>query len=133
MADARSASGTVRRLGVLRDRHVLVVEDEYLLAVELRSWLVGEGAVVIGPVPRVDSALELLDCSPGLSLAILDINLQGRMVWPVADALLDRQIPFVFVTGYDAAVIPSAYAQVLRAEKPVDLRRLSRLLRSALD
>ena len=132
MADRGPSTGNAGSMGELRGRHVLVVEDDYLLAGELRSWLAGEGATVIGPVPRVEAALELLGRSPRLSLAILDINLQGRMVWPVADALMARDIPFVFVTGYDAEVIPRAYAQAPRAEKPIDLGRLPRLLLSAL-
>lgn len=132
MAEPRILSGKVRGAGALLNRHVLVVEDDYLLAGELRNWLAQEGAAVIGPVPRVGAALELLNRSPRPSLAILDINLQGRMAWPVAEALLARGIPFVFVTGYDAEVIPSAFAQIPRAEKPVDLGQLLRLLLSAL-
>ena len=130
MPDSRILSGKLRSTGALWGRRVLVVEDDYLLAGELRSWLAGEGATVIGPVPRVDTALELLDHSPLPSLAVLDVNLQGRTVWPVADALMARDIPFVFVTGYDAEVIPHAYAQAPRAEKPVELRQLLRLLLS---
>lgn len=131
MADSRALPGGAGGKGGLQGRDVLLAEDDYLLAGELRNWLVREGATVVGPAPRVDVALDLLGRSPRLSLAILDINLQGRMAWPVADALMARRIPFAFVTGYDADVIPRAYARVPRAEKPIELGRLLRLLLSA--
>ena len=132
MADRGVLPDSSGGLATLEGRHVLVAEDDYLLAGELRNWLAGKGAVVIGPVPRVEVALELIGRSSRMSLAILDINLQGRMVWPVADALTAWRIPFVLVTGYDAEVIPRAYAQAPHAEKPIDLGRLSRLLLSVL-
>jgi len=127
---SQPAVGTGR--GALRDLHILVVEDEYLLADELCGMLADEGATIIGPAPRVDAALELLDREPRPSLAVLDVNLQGRTAWPVADALLARGIPFVFLTGYDPAAIPRAYAHVPRAGKPVQLQELLPLIRAAL-
>jgi len=60
--------------------------------------------------------------------AVLDINLRGERAYPVADALSDRGVPFVFTTGYDTQVIPAPYARVPRCEKPVDLEQLSRWL-----
>lgn len=126
------AEGAGAGRGALRGLHVLVVEDEYLLADELCETLADEGATVIGPAPRVDAALELLNRGPRPSLAVLDVNLQGRMVWPVADVLLARGIPFVFLTGYDPEAFPRAYTHVPRAGKPVQLQELLPLIRSAL-
>lgn len=106
-----------------RGRRVLVVEDEYLLAEDLRERLESQGAEVMGPVASVADALELLRDGPAPEAAILDINLQGEMVYPVADELRARGIPFLFATGYDPWAIPEAYQDVLRAEKPVDLKQ----------
>lgn len=107
-----------------RGRRVLVVEDEYILAEDLREELERAGAVILGPVPTVAEALELLRIGPAPDVAVLDINLQGEMAWPVADRLRDMDVPFIFATGYEAEAIPRAYADVPRAEKPVAVRGL---------
>ena len=90
----------------LAGRRLLVVEDEYFLAAELVEALSADGAKVIGPAASVDDALDLLDDTAQLDGAVLDLNLQGEMAFPVADALMERDIPFVFLTGYDQSVIP---------------------------
>jgi DNA-binding response OmpR family regulator len=114
----------------LEGRRVLVVEDEYLLAEDLREGLVKQGAEVMGPVATVADALELLRQGPMPDTAILDINLGGEMVYPLADELRAKGIPFIFATGYDEWSIPDAYADVPRAEKPVELTHAtSRLIR----
>ncbi|SDL75254.1 CheY chemotaxis protein or a CheY-like REC (receiver) domain [Paracoccus chinensis] len=95
-----------------------------MLAADLRDQLEREGAEVLGPAPSVARALLLLANDPPPSMAFLDINLQGEMAWPVADRLRELGVPFVFATGYEAAAIPSAYAAVPRAEKPVSVRNL---------
>jgi len=119
-----------RRPGTLQGRRILVAEDEFLLAEDLREELEREGAEVLGPVPSVTGALALLRDGPAPGFAILDINLQGRFVWPVADALRVRQVPFIFATGYDAQAIPQAYADIPRAEKPMEADRVVRILLS---
>lgn len=101
----------------LAHKRVLVVEDDYLVAMDLVRALERAGAQVIGPAPAVDAALSALDASP--DGAILDINLGGEMAFPVADALLERGVPFVFATGYDAQVIPPRFVHVKRCEKPM--------------
>ena len=110
-------------LSSVKGRRILVVEDEYMLAEDLREELERQGAEVMGPVASVADALELLRSGPAPDMAILDINLGGEMAYPVADALRARDIPFVFATGYDAQAIPKAYADVPRAEKPVEVRQ----------
>ena len=107
---------------VLRGRRVLVVEDEYVVAEDLREELLRWGAEVMGPVATVADALVLLDVGPVPDMAILDIGLGDELVYPVADALRARGVPFMFVTGYDARVIPESYADVLLREKPLALR-----------
>ena len=109
------ASTAERR--VLADRRVLIVEDEYFLADDMAKAVQKLGAQVVGPVPTPDKALALLADKP-VDAAILDINLKGQMVYPVADALSEQGVPFGFATGYDAAAVPETYKDVPRWEKP---------------
>ena len=117
------------RPDALRGRRLLVVEDEYLIAASLARGLEGRGAEVVGPAGSVRDALALVEAAGGrLDGAVLDINLRDERVYPVADALVARGVPFIFLTGYDARVIPDAYAGVPRCEKPVSSALLSRVL-----
>lgn len=104
----------------LAGKRVLVTEDEYLLALELVGMLNREGAEVMGPFPTVEAAWDCLDSAPKPDLAMLDINLRGEMVFPVADRLIAAEVSVIFVTGYDTAVLPPFYAAFPRLEKPVD-------------
>lgn len=106
-------------LRTLRHCRILVVEDEYMLADELQRELSRAGAVVVGPVPTVAMALDLLAREADLDGAVLDVNLGGDLVYPVADALAGRKVPFVFVTGYDAQALPPRFVHAPRCEKPV--------------
>ncbi|WP_244478378.1 response regulator [Methylobacterium sp. Leaf113] len=105
----------------LAGRRVLVVEDEYFIADDLRHQLEACGAEVLGPVPRVGEALALIAATPEIDAAVLDINLQDETVYPVADALQARGVTFLFATGYEKAAIPSRYAGVRHCEKPLEL------------
>ena len=113
---------------LLKDRRVLVVEDEYMMADDLRRDLEKFGAHVVGPVARVSDALSLLGSEDTLDGVILDVNLGGEKVFPVADALRARGIRFVFSTGYDEWALPDAYKDVPRCEKPIDLPRVAQAL-----
>ena len=106
----------------LTGRRILVVEDDYVVAEDLREQLLSFEAEVIGPVATVAQALALLETGSAPDMAILDIQLGGEMVYPVANALLARGIPFVFATGYAAPAIPKDYADVPLVEKPLALR-----------
>lgn len=85
--------------GDLSGRRILIVEDEFLTAQQLETFIHDVGGEVVGPVPSVDDALPLVRAN-GLDCALLDVNLRGRMVTPVAEALKARGIPFVLVTAY---------------------------------
>lgn len=98
--------------------NVLVVEDEYLIARELSQALAEAGVRVIGPCGSVRHALDCLAGTPDLDAAILDVNLLSEKVYPVAEGLAERGIPFVFITGYDADEIPEQLRGVKRIEKP---------------
>ena len=107
---------------------ILVVEDEYLLADALASELEDRGAVVLGPAPSIKRALALLEREASLDGAILDLNLGGEPAFPVADALIDRGVPLIFTTGYDAAAIPERFTQIPRCEKPIGIGRITAAL-----
>ena len=83
---------------------------------------------MLGPVASVRDAFVLLGQGPLPDMAILDINLQGEMVYPLADALRERSVPFLFATGYEAWAIPEAYADVRRTEKPVEMKKMMEAL-----
>lgn len=104
----------------LKGKHVLIVEDEYLLAEDLRMTLERFGADVLGPVPSVGEAMASVADHPELDGAVLDMNLRGKMVFPVADMLVARAVPFLFTTGYTMSALPDRYAGVERFEKPFD-------------
>src|SRR6516165_7818743 len=114
----RGTEGTRRMTpSQLAHKRVLVVEDDYLVAMDIVRALERAGAEVIGPAPAIEAALDVLEQTVPDG-AILDINLGGEMAFPVADALLARGVPFVFATGYDAQVIPQRFTHVKRCEKP---------------
>jgi CheY-like chemotaxis protein len=108
----------------LQGRRVLVVEDEYFVACDIARALAEAGAEVIGPAPDSSRALALLGEHEAVDGAVLDINLKGEMVYPIADALRARGVPFCFATGYDSAVLPRSYRDVPCWEKPFDLAKL---------
>jgi CheY-like chemotaxis protein len=115
----------------LRKLCILVVEDEYLIALDLARTLCELGAQVLGPVPSADEALHLIrERGEELDAAILDVNLGSHTVYPVADHLRERGIRFVFATGYDAWTIPEAYGDVPRCDKPINTDELVRVLRA---
>lgn len=103
---------------LLTGRSVLLVEDDYFIAEDMACQLEACGAEVIGPVASVDAAIELIEQTERIDGAVVDINLQGVMAWPIADALLRRGVRFVFATGYDSASIPERYAEIVRCQKP---------------
>lgn len=83
----------------LSGRRILVVEDEYVIAVALKRWLQEAGIEVLGPVPNVDRALDLLE-DHRLDAAVLDLNLgDGDTTYPVADRLEVLGVPYLFATG----------------------------------
>jgi DNA-binding response OmpR family regulator len=114
----------------LRGLRVLVVEDDYFLAIELCSALRAAGADILGPARDLATGLAALD-GERIDCGVLDINLRGRMGFQIATELRARDIPTIFTTGYDASMIPPELADVVRLEKPVDLAALCRAIEAA--
>ena len=102
-------------------RRILVAEDDYFLVYDLIQQLEANGAEIIGPVSTVAAALDRLRALSKLDGAILDINLQGELAFPLADAFEARDVPFVFATAYDAAIVPARFAHVPVLGKPVEI------------
>jgi DNA-binding response OmpR family regulator len=109
---------------------VLVVEDEMLLAMVVEDTLVDFGCEVVGPVARVADGVRIAN-SARLDGAILDINVAGASVFPVARELAQRNIPFVFVSGYGEDNLPQEWRGRPRLQKPVDPRDLVQRMESA--
>jgi len=108
---------------------VLVVEDEALLAMELEEFLDRGGYAIVGPFSELGRAIEATH-REAIDLALLDTNLNGEMVYPLADELRRRGIPFIFVTGYSALNLPERFRRAARVGKPIDPTVLARELQS---
>ena len=107
---------------MLRDRRILVVEDEALVAMLAEDELLQAGARVVGPAASVGEALRLIETAAadgGLSAAVLDINLAGERVNPVADRLAALGVPFLFATGYGEGCDTGGHAAPM-LHKPFD-------------
>ena len=100
-------------------KRILIVEDEYLIAQDLAEDVRRLGFDVVGPVGRVGEAIDLVDAERDIDAAFLDVNLDGEHVYPVADALIARDVPVILMTGYDESMIPARYAGINSFTKPV--------------
>ncbi len=107
----------------LRGAKVLVLEDEYFIAQELRQGLEAAGAHVLGPVADPHAAAALIG-RERVDVAILDINLLGSINFAVADELRLRGIPFVFATGYEPAIIPGPFRDAPLWRKPFNVEAM---------
>lgn len=99
---------------------ILVVEDEMLVAMLVEDLLLSEGCEVVGPVASVAGALALVK-KGGLDGAVLDVNLGSETVFPVADALAQADVPFVFVTGYGPSGLNDAHRDRVTIQKPFNI------------
>jgi hypothetical protein len=117
----------------LRGLKVLVVEDSYLIATDVRRMLLELGCETIGPAPDLVAGLRLLDHGAGPpGAAVLDVHLHGEAVFPLAAALRRAGVPLVFATGYGTATFSGAWSDAVRLQKPFGRRQLEDALRMAL-
>jgi PAS domain S-box-containing protein len=112
------------------ERRVLVVEDEELVALELSAELSRMGWAIVGPAATLAEAQKLL--ANGVDAAVLDVNLRGRPIYPVAEALEDRDVPFLFCTGYEIVDPDGRFPDVPVIRKPVRAAAVSAALSDLL-
>lgn len=106
-----------------------MLEDEFLIAMEIESALVELGCTVVGPAPTVARALDALAREP-VDFAILDVNLGRERSTPVAAALRARGVPFALATGYDSRQLAEEeFRDAQHLGKPIDLHRLTETIR----
>ncbi len=117
----------------LDGKRILVVEDEFLLADEIVDWLALRGAEPVGPAATLPQGLDLLEQARVMDGAVLDINLAGTMVFPLALELRRRSIPLLFASAYAQDVpFPEELKNTLRLKKPFSEAQLIRAVEQAL-
>ncbi len=97
---------------------VLIVEDEALVSMLLEAMLEDAGCEVVGPAPRVGAGVSLVQSGEAMDAAILDVNVAGEAVFPVAEALAARGVPFAFASGYGEGGVPDAWRDRPVLQKP---------------
>ena len=120
-------------MSTLADLRVLVVEDESLVAMLIEAMLEDAGCVIVGPASRVAEAMELMDGGERIDLALLDVNVAGQQVFPVAEALAARNIPLVFSTGYGEGGLPEEWRGRPVVQKPFTEDGLRKALEAAAE
>jgi CheY-like chemotaxis protein len=110
---------------------ILVVEDELMIRMLLEDMLGELGHTIAAAAARIDEALDAARTAE-FDLAILDVNLNGEPISPVADALVARGVPFVFATGYGEHGLPAPYRDRPTLKKPFQLESLEQMLISVV-
>lgn len=108
---------------------ILIVEDEFFVGILLEDDLRASRFETLGPVTSLSAAREIVRRET-FDLAILDVNLTGEMVYPLADDLAERGIRFIFLSGYSELNLPERFRNVPRHSKPYHLPRLVERIRS---
>ncbi|UVK54802.1 response regulator [Mesorhizobium sp. AR02] len=112
-------------------RRVLIVEDEILVAMLIEDMLIELGFAVVGPAMRLQHALKMAQ-EESLDLAVLDVNLANEQSFPVARALQQRGIPFIFATAYGSKGLNDRFQEVITLQKPFELHQLKHAISSVL-
>lgn len=116
----------------LHGLRILVVEDEAAISMLLEDMLMDFGCEVVGPAARLTAALEMA-AGGTFDMAILDVNLAGDAIYPVAEALARREVPFIFSTGYGGGGIKDPYRDRAVVQKPFSQQDLKRTLLKGLE
>ena len=117
----------------LKGLRILVVEDEAMVAMMVEDMLLDLGCVVVGIAGTVEKAVAMIGAGElALDGAVLDINLGGEKVFPVADALTARHVPFIFATGYGTEGVDRRYVGRPTLTKPFRFRTLELALMEGL-
>jgi DNA-binding response OmpR family regulator len=110
---------------------VLIAEDEFLVGIQLEEELRAAGCAIVGPFSTLETAT-LAARRERFDLALLDINLNGIPVYPLADELHALGTPFIFVSGYLSAALPKRFRESPQIAKPHDPAALIRAIRAAV-
>jgi DNA-binding NtrC family response regulator len=102
---------------------LLIVEDEYLIRLLLEDMLVELGYTIVTVASSLDEGKKAAQTAE-IDLAILDVNIDGQQVFPIADILRGRKLPFIFITGYGARGLPEAYRDTPTLQKPFQMQDL---------
>jgi DNA-binding response OmpR family regulator len=116
----------------LLGKRVLIIEDELLIALMIEDVLLDCGCSMVGPCASVAVALNAAR-TERFDLAVLDVNLDGEMVYPVAELLAERHIPFLFLSGYGDQAIPQDHADWKVCAKPFRIGDLTAMMSAALE
>jgi CheY-like chemotaxis protein len=110
---------------------VLLVEDEAMIRMMVADMLEELGYRVAGEAGEVSQAIKLAQ-STEFDLAILDVNLNGQIITPVADVIKESKRPFIFATGYGAAGVPSDHREQPTLQKPFTIEKLAEMIEEVL-
>lgn len=117
---------------LLTGARVFVVEDEALVALNLETMLEDLGCTVVATAMRTTQAIQHLDNGLTADVAILDVNLGGTLVFPVAERVAQAGIPILFATGYGRAGLPAEWQQTTVLQKPYSETEIARGIAAAL-
>jgi DNA-binding NtrC family response regulator len=123
---AAAANGQAEA-GAASGRRLLLVEDEALVGMMMKDTLTEMGFAVIGPFNSIAAAMPAAR-QDRFSAAVLDINVNGELIYDLADVIVARDIPLVFVTGYGSEAIEKRFERVPTLQKPIDKTALERVL-----
>ncbi|MGE0699723.1 MAG: response regulator [Hyphomicrobiaceae bacterium] len=104
--------------------HVLVLDDEPLIALDMAQMLEDAGYEVVGPATTLAMAASLVASAPSLAAAVLDMRIDREWVWPLAETIAAKGVPIVLVTGDQLTTMPPALAEAVRIDKPIPEQQL---------
>jgi DNA-binding response OmpR family regulator len=110
---------------------VLIAEDEFLVGIQLEEDLRSAGCSIVGPFNTLERATQAARCER-FDVAILDIHLNGEMVYPLADELSARGVPFILLSGYVTADLPERFRGSPQLTKPYDPAALRKQIRTVI-
>jgi len=109
-------------------KHLLLVDDEAIVGMEMESHLRSLGYSVIGPLLRLQEAMDAVNSHQDIDGAILDINVRGGLIYPVAEILVKKGIPFILVTGYSLNTIREEFRKYPMLHKPFNMVKLTAII-----